>query len=136
MPEWSFDEWRDCSVDVRPMQEELQRFIRSYGMEDVTLVLVPSVRDWKVRNGIPEDDAFVQASLLCLQDEPRPHLLTYFQFRILPSAIHVTAVSSRRFRVVSLFASVTHSTYSLRLLRLNPRNVVSAFGFFRSAFMK
>ena len=36
----------------------------------------------------------------------------YFQFRVLPSAIHSIAVSSRRERVASVLASVIHSTYS------------------------
>jgi len=60
----------------------------------------------------------------------------YFQFRGLPSAIHFTAVSSRRCRVASCFASVTHAMYSFRLVGLNASKVASAFGLRRRAAMK
>src|SRR5205823_3051507 len=45
---------------------------------------------------------------------------SYFQFRLLPSAIQPTAASRRLWRVSSAFASVTHSTYSRRWLGLKP----------------
>lgn len=38
-----------------------------------------------------------------------PQQRSYFQFRDLPSAIHSIAVASRRLRVSSVFASVSHS---------------------------
>src|SRR5262245_46879244 len=43
-------------------------------------------------------------------------ILVYFHMRILPSAIHSTAVAMRLFRVSSVFASVTQSTYSFLLV--------------------
>jgi hypothetical protein len=50
----------------------------------------------------------------------------YFQFRGFPSAIHSTAVSSRRERVAGVLASVIHSTYSRLLLGLKPSKVARA----------
>ena len=48
---------------------------------------------------------------------------SYFQFRLLPSAIHSTAWAMRLSRVSGRFASITHSTYSRRQLGGKPSNV-------------
>src|SRR5580700_1509221 len=61
---------------------------------------------------------------------------SYFQLRDLPSAIQATAVSSRRRRVSSDFASVTQVTYSRRCDGLKAVNAASAFLFWRTAAVK
>src|SRR5262245_22160771 len=65
----------------------------------------------------------------------RSHLM-YFQFRIFPSLSHCTEVASRSSRVGTVFASVTHSTYSRFWLGLNPSYVASAFLFLFTAARK
>src|SRR4051794_3264695 len=61
---------------------------------------------------------------------------SHFQFLDFPSASHSTVVASRRSRVSSVFASVTHCTYSFLWLYGKPSNVVSAFLFFFTAARK
>ncbi len=52
----------------------------------------------------------------------QPHF-TYFQLRILPSAIHSTAVLMRFSRVAACWASITHAMYSRRWPGGNPSKV-------------
>ncbi len=47
------------------------------------------------------------------------HLVKYFQLHCLPSAVHARACSSRFWRVASVLASVSHSTYSRCCAALN-----------------
>jgi len=60
----------------------------------------------------------------------------YFQFLGLPSASHMIDVFNRSLRVSSRFASLTHSTYSRRLVGLKFSNVFLAFGFLFKAAAK
>ena len=60
----------------------------------------------------------------------------YFQFLGFPSASHSIVCCSRFARVASVFASVTHSTYSRRWLGLNVSNAACAFLFFFTAAAK
>ncbi len=46
-------------MEFRPMRDELQERIHSYRMQQVTLVLVPSVPDCKANSGIPDSIAIV-----------------------------------------------------------------------------
>ena len=57
-------------------------------------------------DAIVEDDGCRSAPSRCF------HFGSYFQLRLLPSDSHPTAVAIRFCRVASVFASVTHSTYS------------------------
>jgi hypothetical protein len=50
------------------MKDELQRLVQSYGLDGVTVVLVPSVHDWARAHSIPSNDPFRQASLVRLHD--------------------------------------------------------------------
>ena len=59
-----------------------------------------------------------------------------FQFRLLPSAIHSTAVANRLVRVSSRLASLIHTTYSLRRPGVRFSNVAAAFLFFLRAACK
>ena len=61
---------------------------------------------------------------------------SYFQLRLLPSESHSIAVAMRFCRVASVFASVTHSTYSRRWLGLNASKAFRAAGFFFRAAAK
>src|SRR5438552_3077962 len=50
------------------MQDELQSLIHSHGLNDVTLVLVPSVHEWLIANKIASDNPFRQASFVHRHD--------------------------------------------------------------------
>src|SRR5687767_3534340 len=68
------------------------------------------------------------------QSEARAtYVRMYFQLRGLPSAIHATAVSSRRCRVSSVLASTIHSMYSRLWLGGNAPNAARALALRRSA---
>src|SRR4030095_4127315 len=72
-------------------------------------------------------------SRLCRDALERRYFLSYFHMRCLPSLIHSIAVASRRCRVASVFASVSHWMSSRLWLGLKSSNVAFAFLFFASA---
>jgi hypothetical protein len=56
---------------MRPLRDELQQLVASYGLDEVKLALVPSVHDWLVARGTRCDSPFRQASFVTLSDKTR-----------------------------------------------------------------